>query len=168
MRLGEIVTAGVLALLSIYMMWKSTELNIGYVQGTGPGGGAWPFWLSAIMLVCTVLIAINWYRRHVAGVAILRAGARRRGAQDVPSGRRRAFRVHRADRDHLDLRRDGAVPVLLRLVSGTPQALARGAAVASRRRSIFFFFFEGLMRITMPKGLSFTEPFFNVLYEIIY
>ena len=66
MRLGEIVTAGVLALLSIYMMWKSTELNIGYVTGTGPGGGAWPFWLSAIMLICTVLIAINWYRRHVA------------------------------------------------------------------------------------------------------
>ena len=32
----------------------------------------------------------------------------------------------------------------------------------------FFFFFEGLMRITMPKGLDFTEPFFNVLYDIIY
>jgi hypothetical protein len=32
----------------------------------------------------------------------------------------------------------------------------------------FFFFFEGVMRITMPTGMSFTEPVFNVLYDIIY
>jgi hypothetical protein len=50
MRYGEIVTAGVLALFSIYLMWKSTELPVGYIEGRGPGGGAWPFWLSAIML----------------------------------------------------------------------------------------------------------------------
>ena len=37
MRRGEITTAGVLALLSIYMMWKSTELQIGYIGGKGPG-----------------------------------------------------------------------------------------------------------------------------------
>ena len=33
---------------------------------------------------------------------------------------------------------------------------------------LFFFFFEGLMRITMPKGLSFTDPIYNLLYGIIY
>ena len=33
---------------------------------------------------------------------------------------------------------------------------------------LFFFFFEGLMRITMPKGLAFTEPLYNWLYTIIY
>ena len=33
---------------------------------------------------------------------------------------------------------------------------------------IFFFFFEGAMRITMPTGMSFTDPVFDVLYEIIY
>lgn len=43
MRVGEIFTAGILALLSIYLMWKSTELPIGYISGTGPGGGAWPY-----------------------------------------------------------------------------------------------------------------------------
>jgi hypothetical protein len=31
-----------------------------------------------------------------------------------------------------------------------------------------FFFFEGLMQISMPTGMGFTEPVFNVLYEIIY
>jgi hypothetical protein len=33
---------------------------------------------------------------------------------------------------------------------------------------VFFFFFEGAMRITMPTGLPFTDPVFDVLYEIIY
>ncbi len=33
---------------------------------------------------------------------------------------------------------------------------------------ILFFFFEGAMRITMPTGMSFTDPVFNILYEIIY
>jgi hypothetical protein len=32
----------------------------------------------------------------------------------------------------------------------------------------FFFFFEALMRITLPKGMKFTEPLFNWLNTIIY
>ncbi len=38
MRLAEIVTAGVLALLSIYLMWKSTELERRLYPGRGTGG----------------------------------------------------------------------------------------------------------------------------------
>jgi hypothetical protein len=42
MRIGEIVTASILALFSIYLMWKSTELPVGYISGrkgraAGPG-----------------------------------------------------------------------------------------------------------------------------------
>jgi hypothetical protein len=33
---------------------------------------------------------------------------------------------------------------------------------------VFFFFFEALMRVTLPKGMRFTEPFFNMLNTIIY
>ena len=33
---------------------------------------------------------------------------------------------------------------------------------------VFFFFFEALMRVTMPKGMRFTEPFFNWLNTLIY
>ncbi len=33
---------------------------------------------------------------------------------------------------------------------------------------LFFFFFEGAMQITMPSGMSFTDPVFDILYEIIY
>ena len=63
MRRAELVTAIVLALLSIYLMWKSTALDIGYISGEGPGGGAWPFWLAGVMLVCTGVIAFNWMRQ---------------------------------------------------------------------------------------------------------
>ena len=51
MRRAEFITAGILAVMSIYFMWKSTELNVMYIPDEGPGGGAWPFWLSGIMLI---------------------------------------------------------------------------------------------------------------------
>ena len=74
MRRAEIVTAFILGILSIYLMWKSGEApdwnpdiarfdNIGLIEGEGPGSGFWPFWLSFVMLICSVWIAINWYRR---------------------------------------------------------------------------------------------------------
>ena len=31
-----------------------------------------------------------------------------------------------------------------------------------------FFFFEGAMQISMPQGLPFTQPFFDLMYDIIY
>jgi hypothetical protein len=74
MRRAEIVTAFLLGILSIYLMWKSGEgpswdpdiprfANIGMIDGEGPGSGFWPFWLSAVMLICSVWIGINWVRK---------------------------------------------------------------------------------------------------------
>ena len=63
MRRAEIVTAVLMAAFSIYLMWKSAELPVGWIPDEGPGGGAFSFWLSAVMLVCCVCIAINWVRR---------------------------------------------------------------------------------------------------------
>ncbi|MEL7183174.1 MAG: tripartite tricarboxylate transporter TctB family protein, partial [Pseudomonadota bacterium] len=31
-----------------------------------------------------------------------------------------------------------------------------------------FFFFEGAMQISMPQGMAFTQPVFDVMYDIIY
>lgn len=167
MRTGEIVTAGVLALLSIYLMWKATELPVGYIPREGPGGGAWPFWLSAIMLICCGMIGLNWWR-----------------GKSPPS---------RSEEPVLDsygwrmlLFVGGAIVVFVGLVSvismygavavfllyytrflgrhGWPLSLTLTVATPI----VFFFFFEGAMQITMPKGLPFTDPLFNVLYEIIY
>jgi hypothetical protein len=167
MRNGEIVTAGVLALFSIYLMWKSTELPIGYIPGRGPGGGAWPFWLSLIMLISCAMIALNWWRRT-----------------SPPS---------RSEEPFLDgygwrmvglvgggvvgfvllipvISMYGAIAVFLlyylRFLGRHSWALSLTLALATPL--VFFFFFEGAMRITMPTGMSFTDPVFDVLYEIIY
>jgi putative tricarboxylic transport membrane protein len=167
MRLGEIVTAGVLAVLSIYMMWKSTELNVGYVPGRGPGGGAWPFWLSAIMLVCTAAIAINWARRSSppsrSTEPVLDADGRKMLVQ--VGGGLIAFVALTSI-----ISMYGAMAVFLFYYTWfLGRHLLRLSLLLSIGTPIlFFFFFEALMRITLPKGMSFTEPFFNVLYELIY
>ncbi|MEQ8395141.1 tripartite tricarboxylate transporter TctB family protein [Thalassobaculum sp.] len=167
MRLGEFVTAAILAALSIYLMWKSSELEIGYIRGEGPGGGAWPFWLSAIMLICTALIAYNAGRR---------TSPPSRSTEPVldAEGRKMLVQVF------------GGIVVFVALVSiismyGAMMVflfyylwfLGRHGLYLSLSISIltpvvFFFFFEALMRVTLPKGMRFTEPFFNMLNTIIY
>lgn len=63
MRKAEFVMAAVMGIFSLYLMWKSAELTVGWIPEEGPGGGAWPFWLSAVMLICCIMILINWFRR---------------------------------------------------------------------------------------------------------
>ncbi len=167
MRVGEIVTAGFLALLSLYLMWKSTELPIGYIAGTGPGGGAWPFWLSLIMLVSCGFIALNWWR-----------GTSPASRSEEPvldsHGWRSLIFVGGGIIGFVALvsiiSMYGAVAVFLFYYTWF---LGRHGLVLSLSMSLIspvalFFFFEGAMRITMPSGLSFTDPVFNFLYDIIY
>lgn len=167
MRLGEIITAGVLALFSIYLMVESADLEIGYIEREGPGGGAWPFWLSAVMLICTGFIAFNWYRRtsppsqstepmldSYGRMMLLKVGG--------------GIFMFIALIDVISMY--GAMAVFLlyyvRVLGRHPWWLSLILAIGLP--TAFFFFFEGLMRITMPKGMDFLEPFFLVMYEIIY
>ena len=62
-RQAELVMAIFLALCSIGLMLKSAELKIGWIEGRGPGSGAWPFWLSTGMLLCCLWTLIRWFRR---------------------------------------------------------------------------------------------------------
>lgn len=167
MRLAEIVTAGVLALMSIYLMWKSTELNVGYITGEGPGGGAWPFWLSGIMLICTIMIAYNWYRQSSPpsrSEEVLLDGYGKRTLVLVGGGLIGFIGLVSI------ISMYGAMAVFLfyylRFLGRHSWTLTLTLTVALPIG--FFFFFEGLMRITMPKGMQFTEPFYNILYSIIY
>jgi len=59
MRRAEIIVAFVLAVFSVYLMWKSTELPIGWKPGVGPGGGAFPFWLSLGMLITSGAVFVR-------------------------------------------------------------------------------------------------------------
>ena len=62
-RVAELAMAIVMGAFSLYLMYKSAELPIGWIRGEGPGGGAWPFWLSVLMLLSCVGIIVNWIRR---------------------------------------------------------------------------------------------------------
>jgi len=76
MRRAEFVTAILLALLSVYLMWKSGEgpewdteyvhwSNIGVnIDSSGPGKGFWPFYLALGMLISCIWIIINAIRKQ--------------------------------------------------------------------------------------------------------
>ena len=167
MRRAEIIMAGVLAMFSIYLMWKSTELNVGYVLDEGPGGGAWPFWLSAIMLICTVVIGYNGIKRKSPP-----------SQSEEPLLDRYAMKMlllvgggifgFIALIDIISMY--GAMCVFLLYYLGFlgRHTMKLTLTMAIFVPIIFFFFFEALMRITMPKGLPFLEPLFNYMNTIIY
>ncbi len=163
MRRAELVMASVMAAFSLYLMWKSTELPIGWLPGEGPGGGAFPFWLSAGMLVCCLWVILRWFARasppsrstepymdrHAVKSFVLVAGS-----LTAMIGLIHLIGVY------------GAVPLYLvfyvrflgRHSWTTTGALAIGTPVVA------FFFFEIALRKTLPKG--FTEPLFYPLYDI--
>ncbi len=163
MRRAEIVTAVLLAALSIYLMWKSAELPIGWVPNEGPGGGAFSFWLSAVMLGCSVLTMINWARRSTP-----------------PSQSTEPF----MDRFALNkfVLVGGGVTVMIGLVpvigmyGAIPlfllyyiRFLGRHSWLVSLAISlgapiVIFFFFDVSLRIILPKG--YLEPLFYPLYDI--
>ncbi len=66
MLLADRIIALSLMALSAYFMWHAAELPIGWNGMTGgPGGGAFPFWLSAIMFVTAGAIIVRSYRGKV-------------------------------------------------------------------------------------------------------
>lgn len=62
-RTAELLFAILLALCSVGLMIKSAELRIDWVPERGPGSGAWPFWLSAGMLLACLATIIRWFRK---------------------------------------------------------------------------------------------------------
>ena len=163
MRVAELAMASVMAVFSLYLMWKSTELPIGWLPGEGPGGGAFPFWLSLGMLVCCLWMIVRWFFRASPPSRSTEAYMTRpvvksfllvAGSLTVMIGLIHIIGVY------------GAVPLFLvfyvRYLGGhswtTTGALAVATPVAA------FFFFEIALLKTLPKG--FTEPWFYPLYDI--
>jgi hypothetical protein len=167
MRQGEISLVGLLALFSLYLMWKSTELPIGFIKGQGPGGGLWPFWLSLGMLLSCGAIAWNWWR-----------GSSPASVSEEPVmdafGWRTVVLV------------GGGIVGFVALISVVSMYGATAIFLVYYLRFLgrhswmltlvialslpigLFFFFEGAMQISMPQGLPFTQPFFDIMYDIIY
>lgn len=154
----RIIALGLMA-LSAYFMWHAVALPIGWNGMTGgPGGGAFPFWLSAVMFIC-------------AGAILLR-NLRIKARSDIP---------------FFDPEMRGAVAsVALALIVcialmgwlGAYVALVLfqfwylkvfgkhgwglTAIICTCTPVFLFFFFEVTLRILLPKGI--TEPLFFPLY----
>ena len=163
MKRAELIMAIVLGIFSIYLMVKSAELPIGYIRGEGPGGGAFPFWLSAGMLFCCVWTVVNWLR-----------GTSPPSRSEEPYMDRHSFMLFLIGAGSLTAMIAGihfvgvygAVPLFLifylRFVGRHSWGLTGAMAVSVP--IVTFFFFEIALRITLPKG--YTEPLFYPLYDI--
>ena len=162
MRRAEIVAAILMAVLSVYLMWKSAELPIGWIADEGPGGGAFPFWLAAIMLVCCLWTMANWYRHLTppsnSQNSFMDAYAFRMfilvgGALTVMIGLVHIIGMY------------GSIPLFLlfylRFLGG--HSWITTILVALLAPVIIFFFFDIALRIVLPKG--YLEPLFFPLYS---
>lgn len=175
MRKGEIITAFILGLFSIYVMYKSGEPpawdpeavrfdNIWMdEEGESLGSGFWPFWLGLIMLLSCIWIGINWALRvsppsrseepFMDGFAI-------RMLATVGGGLLGFFALL-----HI-LGFYGAMFVFLiyylRFLGR--HTLVQTLTVAILMPVISFFFFDVAMRIFLPKG--YLEPLFIPLYDL--
>ena len=163
MRVAELVMALVMALFSLYLMWKSTELPIGWIPAEGPGGGAFPFWLSLGMLLCCLWILVRWVARKsppsrstepYMTPRTLKSFLLVAGSLTVMIGLIHIIGVY------------GAVPLFLifyvRFLGRHSWAIAGPLAIFTPIAA--FFFFEIALKKTLPKG--FTEPLFYPLYDI--
>ncbi len=163
MRVAEFVMALVMALFSLYLMWKSTELPIGWIPDEGPGGGAFPFWLSLGMLVCCLWMLVRWVARAsppsrstepYMTPQTLKWFLLVAGSLTVMIGLIHIIGVY------------GAVPLFLifyiRFLGRHSWVITGALAVCTPIAA--FFFFEIALKKTLPKG--FTEPLFYPLYDI--
>ncbi|MCH7692652.1 MAG: tripartite tricarboxylate transporter TctB family protein [Proteobacteria bacterium] len=165
MRMAELVMAVVMAVFSLYLMWKSAELPIGWIPGEGPGGGAWPFWLATGMLLCCIATVYRWARR-------LTPESR---SEDVYMDSR-AFKLFLLNAGALAamiglfhiVGAYGAIPAFLifylRFMGGHSWRLTGTFAVVTP--VITFLFFEIALQKTLPKG--FTDPWFEPIFDFFY
>lgn len=163
MRLAELIMAVVMACFSAYLMWKSAELPVGWIPKSGPGGGAFPFWLGAGMLLCCAWIIVRWARR-------LSPPSR----SDEPYMDRRSLQLFLIGAGSLTVM-IGLIHVLgvyvsvplylifyLRWIGHHPWPLT--GAIGAVTPVATFFFFEIGLKIELPKGLA-GDRFLN---ELIY
>lgn len=164
MRRAELIMAIVMAIFSAYLMWKSTELEIGWIPDEGPGGGAWPFWLSTIMLGSCIWIIVNWFRRKSPPSQSSEVYIDKETLVDVSlvagSLIITVFLFH-------FIGVYGALPLFLifylRFLGR--HSIALTATVSLLTPVITFLFFEIALKITLPKG--YTEKAFYPLYKLL-
>ncbi len=63
-RIAELLMGIATLLVSLGLMYNvyADGLNIGWVEGRGPGAGVWPFWLSFGMALASLATLLRWFR----------------------------------------------------------------------------------------------------------
>ncbi|WP_424970579.1 tripartite tricarboxylate transporter TctB family protein [Dinoroseobacter sp. S76] len=160
---AESLIAMALMGLSGYFMIHALVLPIGWVEYEGPGGGAFPFWLSGVMLLASAGVLVKSLR-----------AAEPDDAEPFfdPETRRSVFAVSASVILTIAiLPFVGAYVALplfmlwyLRIFGGHGWRLT---AILTISVPVFiFFFFEVTLKILLPKGV--TEPLFLPLYAAFF
>jgi hypothetical protein len=165
LRKAELIVAALMGFLSLYLMYESQRapLEIGWVPRKGPGSGAFPFWLSAGLLIASAAIFIRaWLGKtpqsrsaepfmdpHTAGMISISVIAIF-GLLFVTEWFGAYVAIFAFMLFYLSFLGRHRWTTTLGIATVTPVAI--------------FLFFEGGMKILLPKGAS--EPLFLPLYKI--
>ena len=164
-RTAELLMAIMMGTFSIYLMYKSAELPVGWIEEEGPGGGTWPFWLSTIMLISCGGILFNWFRKKGAIAQSTKTYIEAHVLGDVLSVAG-ALIVTVALFSFIGIY--GALPLFLifylRFMGKHSWKLTSTLAVMIP--VVIFYFFEITLKIILPKGV--TEPLFLPLYKMFF
>lgn len=164
-RTAELVMAIAMALASLGIMWKASELSIGWIPERGPGSGVWPFWLAGLMLLSCIATILRWVARatpesrseepfmsgdtiSIVGITVGALAALLAGTHFIGIYISLMFFLF----FYLKIIGRHGWGLSLLLTFATP--------------IVVFFFFEGALVIPLPKGIS--EPLFYPLYDLIY
>lgn len=161
MLTAERVIAGALMAFSAYIMWHATILPIGWNGMTGgPGGGAFPFWLAAIMFVAA------------GGILVRSFGSGQKSYDTAPFFDPETLRSVVIVTASLVITVAlipwvGAYVALPLFIFWYVRVFGRhgwtvSAALTLGTPVFLFFFFEVTLKILLPKGI--TEPWFIPLY----
>jgi putative tricarboxylic transport membrane protein len=164
-RTAELLMALMMGIFSIYLMFKSAELETGWIENEGPGGGTWPFWLSAVMLLSCIGILYNWYRRKGAIATSEKTYIEAHVLMDVTAVTV-ALIITVGLFSFIGIY--GALPLFLifylRFLGKHSWRLTTILAVSIP--VVIFYFFEIVLKIILPKGI--TEPLFLPLYKLFF
>ncbi|MEM8753966.1 MAG: tripartite tricarboxylate transporter TctB family protein [Pseudomonadota bacterium] len=160
----RLIAVGIM-ILSGYFMWHATVLPIGWRGETGgPGGGAFPFWLSAAMMAAAAGVLLRSFR---AGFAT---------ASDAPFFDPETVKAVAAIAVALTIA--VALMPLVGAYVALPLYIFWHLKIFGRRGWLvtlclvfatpvfMFFFFEVTLKILLPKGV--TEPLFLPLYAAFF
>ena len=159
--------AFVTALFSLALVYKASELPVGYVPGEGPTAGAFPFWLGVGMFLCCLWTMLRWFRRTSAP-----------SRSSEPFMDRQAVNMFVVTAGSLGtmialvhvIGVYGAVPLFLafymRFVGRHSWAVVLPIALLSP--VAMFMFFEIALTITLPKGVKAIDELYYPIFDLVY